>query len=410
MTRFAFKALADSGDVVTGEIEAASPSDARNQIEGRRLLPIEIGVRKEKGTRSGDSPSGRLAGLFVSRPNPAAVTRFLQDLGALIEASIRLDRALELLAAPDMAGPLRPTIRVLATAVLSGEPLSDAFGRFPLLFPDSMRALVAFSELSGSLGETLTAVAAERDRSARLVRKLTDALAYPAFLLAAVAGVLVFFLLAVLPQFRPVIADLGAKADPMLLTLLDVSATLENHRTAAAGIAVFALAGLWLMLSEPTRRARIGTVFLRVPGLSGIDRDYRTARFCRNFGHLTERGVTPAEALTLVGRAVARPGTTVQWRKASDDVRQGRRVFDALADTGALSKTAVQMLRVGEETGRISAIALKAAELYEARVERRLEQLVGIAGPIAILAVSLIVGGLIVSVMSALMSINQLAS
>lgn len=406
MKRYSYKALTPSGDVIAGMLDAESDIDGRKQIEARGMIPIEI-------TKSGINDGGldlNWRSWFTPSASEKDVTDFLQQLAILLQASVRLDHALELLAHKELAGAMAEPVRDIRRAILSGESLSRALSRHRNLFPDSMDALVALAEQSGTLPNAIAAIATERERTAKLKQKALDALTYPAFLLMAVAGVLFFFITFVLPQFRPIIADTGSKADPVLLTLLDLSAFFELHRTEALFVLIAALIGLVLFFRSPTRRLGVLNLVLKTPGLRVIARDYRTARFCRNFGHLAERGIALVDAIELTGKTITAFDSQIRFAEARDAVRQGQSVFDALEKTGLLAPVALRMLRIGEETGRIPAIAIKAAELFEARVERQLEKLVGLIGPIAIMIVSLIVGGLIVSVMTALMSINQLVS
>lgn len=404
MKRYSYKALSPSGDITTGVIEAESESDVKHQIEARGMMAVEFKI--DSDTRFTSTINWRQ--IFAGRPNAQHVTEFLQQLAALLSASIRLDHALDLLSSEDLTGPMAESVRDIRRAVLSGESLSAALERHRNLFPDSMRALISLAEHSGTLPDMMNAIAAERERTEKLKQKALDALAYPAFLLTAVFGVLIFFVTFVLPQFRSIISDLGQKADPILITLLDLSAFLETHRMSTTLVIIILIAGLVLAFRDPSRRQAFLDVILKAPGIRMIARDYRTARFCRNFGHLVERGISLADAINLTGNAIATPTTLIRFQQARDEIRQGRRVFDALERTDTLSPIALRMLRIGEETGRIPVIALKAADLFETKVERQMEKAVGLIGPIAIIIVSLVVGGLIVSVMTALMSVNQL--
>lgn len=404
MISYSYKALTPAGDVVAGTLKAANEPDLRKQIEARGMIAVE--VKTESALQTARQFDWRA--LFKNRATGKDVTQFLQQLAALLQASIRLDHALELLGHKELAGTLAEQVYELRRAILSGEALSVAMSRYNDLFPASMRAMISLSEQSGTLPDTMKAIANERERTERLKQKAVDALTYPAFLLTAVAAVLVFFVTFVLPQFRPIIADLGQKADPVLMVLLDLAAFLELHRIEMFGLATLVLLALFVVFRDVNRRRAFTSTLLRAWGLRGIARDYTTARFCRNFGHLVERGISLTEAIDLAGKAVATPLTGARFAKARDEVRQGQRVFDALERTEALSPVALRMLRIGEETGRMPMIALKAADMFETRVERQMEKLVGLIGPIAIIIVSVIVGGLIVSVMTALMSINQI--
>lgn len=409
MTRFSYKALTPAGDVMSGTGDAENENALRDDIAARGLLVVE--VASDHVASSDLSVEGlRLFGqrLFAPRPRAKDVTEFLQQLATLLQASIRLDYALDLLSDPHLSGTMAQPVRDIRRAILSGEPLSAALARHHDLFPTSMQALIALAEQSGNLPNTMAAIAIERERTEKLRQKAADALAYPAFLLIAVTGVLSFFIGFVLPQFRPIISELGAKADPTLIALLDLSAFLTTHRIEVISGLMLTGIALYFGFRDRNRRDRMLDLILRAPYLRDIARDYRTARFCRNFGHLVERGIALTDAIDLSGKAISTHRTAVLYLKARDEVRQGRGVFTALENTHTLSPVALRMLRIGEETGRMPMIALKAADMFESRVERQIEKLVGLIGPIAILLVSVIVGGLIVSVMTALMSVNQL--
>jgi general secretion pathway protein F len=408
MTRYSFRALSPAGDVISGILDAADAVSCRRQIEGDNLILIEMTVVSSTADSAEVGLIDYLRRLTTAAPHPRNVIMFIQNLGAMLASRVRLDYALDLLTAPEMTGGLSGQVKAIRTSVMSGEPLSGALARYPDLFAPDMLALVAMAEQSGTLPSVLLSIAKERERGLRLKEKVTDALTYPAFLLTAAAFVLVFFIGFVLPQFSSVLTDMGAKADPTLLAILHISAYLGTHGREMTLISGVVLVLLLITLRTARQRATWVGVLIRLPVISSIDDEYRTAAFCRNFGNLIGYGVSLTEAIDLVGRSVARPSALPRWERAREEVRQGKRIFDALAGIDGLSGIALRMLRIGEETGEMSDLALRAADIFEARVERRIEKAIGIIGPAAIILVSLVIGGLIVSVMSALMSINQL--
>ena len=135
---------------------------------------------------------------------------------------------------------------------------------------------------------------------------------------------------------------------------------------------------------------------------------YRTALFCRNLGILLGSGVTLTTTLRILVDMMATTGSVAIWSKAADRVRHGAKSSDALAETAALPAMAIRMLRLGDETGQLPMLAGRVAEFYEAKLQRTLDRMVGIAGPAAIVVISIVVGGLIVSVMTALLSVSQI--
>ena len=201
---FRYRALTQNGEIVNGTLSAPTSAEVARRIEYLRLLPIE--TIEDKGAAAGSGGFG-----WFGRPSAAEITTFTRDMALLLKAGARLDDALELLAGDADVGRLRPVVGKLRAALLSGESLADAVADHPALFPPMYGALVRVGEVSGTLDQVLDMLGAERARSELMRRKLTDAMQYPAFVLVAAAGVMLFFILFVLPQFSSVLQDFGAQ-------------------------------------------------------------------------------------------------------------------------------------------------------------------------------------------------------
>jgi general secretion pathway protein F len=269
-------------------------------------------------------------------------------------------------------------------------------------------ALVRVGELSGTLDQVLDMLGAERARSEAMRRKLTDAMQYPAFVLVAAAGVMLFFILFVLPQFSTVLQDFGANRDTTLGNFIKLSDFLRANATAAILVTVAVIAGVWWLLRRPGAGAALMTAISHIPGIGTIFQFYRTSLFCRNLGVLLGSGVNLTATLRILVDIMAATGSEETWTAAADRVRYGGKLSDALSVTTSLPPMAVRMLRLGEETGQLPALAGRVAEFYEAKLQRSLDRVVAIVGPLAIITISTVVGGLIVSVMTALLSVTQL--
>ncbi|MGC2084387.1 MAG: type II secretion system F family protein [Bradyrhizobium sp.] len=367
MPNFRYRALTQNGEIVHGTLSAPSAREVAARIEYLKLLPIET-IEEKKKAASGSFGLGML-----NQPSSAEVTTFTRDLALLLKAGARLDDALELLAADADVGRLRPVVGKLRAALLSGENFADAVAAHPALFPAMYVALVRVGDVSGTLDQVLEAIGAERARSEQMRRKLTDAMQYPAVVLVAAGGVMLFFLLFVLPL-------------------------------AAAAL----IAAIWWLLRRPGARSAIVGAAARVPGLAGIFQFYRTTLFCRNLGVLLGSGVSLTGTLRILVDIMAVTGNAAGWSAAADRVRHGGKLSDALSADSSLPPMALRMLRLGEETGQLPVLAGRVAEFYEARLQRSLDRIVGIIGPLAIVTISTVVGGLIVSVMTALLSVTQL--
>jgi general secretion pathway protein F len=398
---FRYRALTQTGEIVHGRLSAPNATEVAARIEYLRLLPIEMVEEKRAA-----SASTGLGGF--GQPGRTEVTTFTRDLALLLKAGARLDDALELLASDADVGRLRPVVGKLRAALLSGESLAEAVGAHPTLFPPMYVALVRVGEISGTLDQVLELLGQERMRSEAMRRKLTDAMQYPLFVLIAAIGVMLFFILFVLPQFSSVLQDFGNKSDSALGFFIRLSDFMRANSTVLLIAGASLVAASWFVLRRPDARAAIVSRLASIPGISGIFQFYRTSLFCRNLGVLLDSGVSLTATLRILVDIMAVTGHVEVWTLAADRVRHGGKLSEALSASSSMPPMAVRMLRLGEETGQLPALAGRIAEFYEAKLQRSLDRIVGIAGPLAIISISAVVGGLIVSVMTALLSVTQL--
>jgi general secretion pathway protein F len=399
---FRYRALTQNGEVVNGTLSAPTAAEVARRIEYLRLLPIETVEDKKATAAQGDNFG------FFSRPSPAEVTTFTRDLALLLKASARLDDALELLTNDADVGRLRPVVARLRASVLSGESFASAVAEHPSLFPAMYVALVRVGEVSGTLDQVLEMLGAERARSEAMRRKLTDAMQYPVFVLIAAVCVMLFFILFVLPQFSSVLQDFGSKSDTALSVFIRLSDFLRANATSSLLTVAFTIAGVWWVFRRPGTASAVVSFLARTPGIANIFQFYRTSLFCRNLAVLLGSGVNLTATLRILVDIMAATGNVAVWTTAADRVRHGGKLSDALLASSNMPPMAIRMLRLGEETGQLPVLAGRVAEFYEAKLQRSLDRIVGIVGPLAIITISTVVGGLIVSVMTALLSVTQL--
>jgi general secretion pathway protein F len=403
MPNYRYRALTQNGEIVNGTLSAPTSAEVARRIEYLKLLPIE--TVEDKGATAASGSYG-----WFGRPSAAEITTFTRDMALLLKAGARLDAALELLSNDSDVGRLRPVVGKLRAALLGGESLADAVADHPALFPPMYGALVRVGEVSGTLDQVLEMLGAERARSEQMRRKLTDAMQYPAFVLVAAAGVMLFFILFVLPQFSAVLQDFGSQSDTALGAFIKLSDFLRANATTALLGAAAIVALVWWLLRRPGTTSVIVNTLSHTPGTRSIFQYYRTSLFCRNLGVLLGSGVNLTATLRILVDIMAVTGSEASWTAAADRVRHGGKLSDALSVASSLPPMAVRMLRLGEETGQLPTLAGRVAEFYEAKLQRSLDRIVGIVGPLAIVTISTVVGGLIVSVMTALLSITQLVN
>ena len=401
MPNYRYRALNSNGELVSGAIAASAPGDVAQRVERLGLVLVDNVTLEQGGS------AHRAFSLF-NKPRAEDVTLFTRDLALLLRAGARINDGLELLAADPDFGRLRPVAADIRSRVVAGESFAEALARHEGLFPPMYVALIRVGEASGSLDQVLEVLADERTRTEALKRRLGDAIRYPLFVLGAAACVLLFFLTFVLPQFASVLQDFGAKVDPFILGFLNFSTFLRAHSDAVLAITAALIATAWLLLRQESVRRSFMNAATRLPVAREVMKFYRTSLFCRNLGLLLGSGVNLTTTLRILVDMMSSVGSSTVWSDAADRVRHGAKLSDALADTRALPPMAVRMLRLGDETGQLPVLAGRVAEFYESKLQRTLDRVVAIAGPAAIIVISIVVGGLIVSVMTALMSVSQI--
>jgi general secretion pathway protein F len=404
VTSFRYRALNQAGEVISGSISAPTVAEVIRQVEYLGLVPIEA------VNDAGWTSASKLNFAFLNKPRSEDITIFTRDLALLLKAGARLDAALELLSDDLDIGRLRPIINEVRSGILGGESLAEAISHHRGVFPDVYVALVRVGEAAGTLDHVLEVLAAERERGETLRRKLAEAARYPAFVLLAAGCVLTFFLLFVLPQFAAVLRGFQAHLDPIVSFFLGLSDFVRSHGSAIAIVIVIALATAWLVAGRTEVRRAAWNTMARLPLLRSLLMFHTTGMFCRNLGLLLSNGMTLSAALRILVDLLDHRGQPEAWARVAGHVRQGGKLSDALAEAKALPATAVRMLKLGEETGQLAALSSRIAEFYEAKLQRSVDRIIGIAGPAAIVGISVLVGGLIVSVMTSLLSVSQIVA
>jgi len=400
MPTFSYKAMDAHDRFVSGEIEAASAAEV-----ARELKKLGYNMLDAAATSRGGSGKSSLLSLFRPPVGRREITVFLRELSLVLRAGLQLDDALLLLAGEEKAG-LAAIVRDLRVTIGQGASFGEALERYPRLFGPDLVAMVRVAEASGNLDGVLESVGEERARTEQLLDKITSSLRYPAFLLVVALSVLTFFLIVVVPQFGATLRDFGPPPDGLVGFVLGLSDFLvQDGVWLAVGLAVFAALIVALMV-RPKPRALIGSYVARMPGLRSIIELRRTVLFCSSLSILLANGVTLTAALRVL---VDLPGgSATGLDRVVEGVRRGRRLVDALGAINYIPPLALKMLRVGEESGELAVVARRTAEFYQSKLSDRLDRLSGIVGPAAIIVIASIVGTLIVSILSALLSINQL--
>ena len=402
MPQFRYRAVTPSGEFVAGEVEAPSRQEVLRRIEYLGHITIEAEL----------ATPGMLAGNrgFLAAPAKSReVTAFLRELALLLHARLTLEAALQTLG-DDAAKGLARFAGAVRASIAAGESFADALERHPTVIEPAYVAMVRAGEASGNLDSVLHAIVEDRARRQLLAERIGSAVRYPCFLIGSAAVIMFFFLIYVVPQFEPVFKDLGARLNAGAALVMASSTWLRGNLDLVLGMCIVVVLATWLVLKQPWARRAMIAALSSLPVIAGLFSDRRAARLMGTLGLLVGNGVALPTALKILRDIVTEPRHAAAAQRVHEQVRNGRRFADALAETDLLPPLAVRMLRVGEETGDLASIARHAAQFYEHKLGTSLDRLMGALGPVIIILVSFVVGGLIVSIMSALLSITDLAT
>lgn len=399
MALFAYRALTAAGERVTGEIEAPDARAAVARLQERGLFPISAEPVTPRPARAG------LGGRRLAR----AVTEATRELATLLGAGQTLTEALGLLLETIEHRRLRAILAEVREAVRTGKSLSEALANHPHAFPRAYVGLVRAGEAAGTLPETLRILALARERREQVERKLASAAIYPALLLLASLAALAILLLVVVPRFAPLFAQAQAAlpaSTRLVLALAEFLAAWGSELALALAVALFALL---VALRRPRPRLVLDRALLRVPLVAKLARERASAEAMRGLATLLKGGLDLASALPLVRELVSNRAVRAALEETMRAVREGRPLWRALSEADVLAPLAVRLLRVGEESGRLAEVAEYLAEAFEERVASRLARLVALVEPLVIVTLGLLVGGIVVSILSAVIAVNDLA-
>lgn len=389
--------------MLRGRIEAATQAEAqaRLQAQGRVLLSLDLD--EGSGWRSVLTRDvGRRHGL-----PPAALARLTGRLAALLAAGLQVEAALALLVADAEAGVQDPLAELLRH-LRGGTGLAEAMAADTRSFPPMVVAMVRAGEANGALAETLARLAEHLLRTETVRQTIRSALIYPAVLLATAAGSILLVLLVVLPQLEPVFTDTGAALPAVTRLAFALSHLLRNYWWAIGlGSLVMGFA-MRQLLADPAMQLRRDAWLLRLPLLGPAWRRAETGRFAQTLGALLAGGVSLPAGLVLARPVLANRVVADAIGRMTLSVREGGSFAGAMARCGLFPELALQMIRVGEATGRLDAMLTQLAKLLEADVTRTLNRGLSLLVPGLTIVLGLVVAGIIASVMLAVLSVNEM--
>lgn len=405
MPRFRYTAIGRDGAPQRGTMEAASEQAVIAALRRAGSLPMHAEPADGGGLAGLIAvPFGRAAAL--GRQEVADITR---ELAIMLGAGQDLDRALRFLVETAATARARGVIAQLRAAVREGRPFATALAQHPRSFSRLYVGLVRAGESGGQLAATLDRLALMLERQRSLAASVTSALIYPSILVVGAVGSIVLLLTQVVPQFVPLFAQNGAALPRPTQMLIDLGDVVSADGLYALAALVLLAVAIGAVLRRAGPRLWCDRVVLHVPVLGGLLRELLAARFTRTLGTLLLNGVPLIAALAIVREVIGNTAGMAAVEQATGSAKAGAGLSGPLAEAAIFPPRTVYLLRLGEETAQLGAMALRAAEIHEETTRLGVQRLVSLLVPAITIVMGAAVAGIVSALLLAMLSLNDLA-
>jgi general secretion pathway protein F len=392
---YKYQAFDSAGKVQNGQLNAESEKEAVRILQGKNLTPVKIQETKRSSER------GR-----KKKISSTDILDFTNGLCTLVEARVPIDKALRLLDGITESAAMRDLVLNLLRKVKEGKSLAEAMEIYPTVFSKMYVNIIRAGEEGGILDELLPDLAEFLETSAKTRQQVISAMIYPVVLLAT--GIISVFLLLVfvVPQFAAMFEDAGSEIPPSAAFLLSLSTFLQSYGFLIVlffALLVFA----WRRLDkDPATRMQKDGFLLSLPLLGTLILYKECAVFARTLGALLGAGIPLIRALRVSREVVANALLTTHLQQVEEDVRGGAGLGISLEKTNQFPTLLHQLVAVGEESGRTSEILLKSAATFDTYVRNQMSALVSALQPALIIFLAIAVGGITITMLSAVFSMN----
>lgn len=405
MPSFRFKAVSGPGEIIEGEMEATSQAAVVEHLRGQGYMPIR--ADESSGRALSDLLKlevGRKGGL--SRQDIMAVIR---ELGSLLRAGLAIDQALSVLINFSEKEPVKKLMARVLERVRGGSSLADAMAAQGRVFDRFVVGMVRAGEAGGALDQVLAKTAEFLDKSQKSKQDLKSALIYPIVLFVSACISVGIIVTVVIPSFKEIFEQAGFALPLSTKIVMTVGDLAARWWWLPIVLGLLIVAVIARQRRQPELRRVWDARLLRLPLFGALAARVETTRMTYTLGMLLNNGVPLVSALGVVKGTLGNAAMEHAFEQIEKQVREGKTFAGPLADSALFPSLATHLIRIGEESGRLEEMLFRVAETYEREVHQSIQRMMAILIPALTFGMALLIGGIIVSILVPMLSINQLA-
>jgi type II secretory pathway component PulF len=401
MPTFAYKAKTRNGQLVNGTLAAGDRRLALAELGRLGYFPLAVELREARR----DGPA--VAAPSRARASNRELLRFTQQLSTLLRSGMSLRQALGALERRAQHKAFGAIISQIRNDITQGVSLSDALGKYPRIFSGFYINLVRAGEASGTLHEVLERLQRHNERIAEVREKVVTALIYPLLIVLVGIGTITFFMMVMVPKFAEMFKEMNRVMPLPTRILIEVSDAFTRYWW--IGALVLLAAGLIYRQQSRTERGRlfIDGLKLRLPVFGNILRANAFSQFARTLATLLQNGVPVLTALQITESTMINKVIASEIREARTRVTDGTSISQPLAKGKIFPPLLIDMLTVGEESGAVAPALENIADTYEQELSYYLKVFTSLLEPAIIIAIALVVGGIVLSVLLAVFDMTS---
>lgn len=404
MPLFTYKAINSLGETEEGIRDAIDEQLLIAALQSEGYIPIRVAPANSR------SFLGLGLGAKKSKLSQKDIGLLTGELATLLESGLPLDKSLlVLMDLTEDNERLSKLIAKVLEKVKGGASLADALEQQSGIFSKFYLNMIRAGEAGGSLDDVLKRLSDYLERSQELKDTVSTALIYPAILLVMSLASLFVMLTFVVPQFTEMFESAGKALPVSTQIVVGLAEWLQSYWWALLTGIIFISSYMKFQLADPIRKKVWDGRFLKLPLAGTIITNKETANISRTLGTLLGNGVSILAALVIVRETVDNLVLAAAIADAEEQLKQGKHLSDALLEKRLFPKMAMQMIKMGEETGRLEEMLLRVATIYDKQLRVAIQRLLAFLEPALIITLGLMIAGIIVSILLAILSVNDLA-